>query len=91
MLWLFQHHHPVQLLEEGQQERQGNNKGERIRNGLADLYAYKAESAGQNEDERNEEHALTQQARKVARPALPTLWKVMFATTMTGCSRMARH
>ena len=32
-----------------------------------------------------------QQARKVARPALPTLWKVMLATTITGCKRTAKH
>lgn len=84
--------HPAQLLQECKQEGQGHQEGEHIRDGLADLHAEQPVGAGQDEDERDEENTpCRQQARKVARPDAPTLWKVMLATTMMGCSSMARH
>ena len=70
--------HPAQLLQKCNQEGQGHQEGEHIRDGLADLHAEQPVGAGQDEDER-------------ARPDAPTLWKVMLATTMMGCSSMARH
>ena len=83
--------HPAQLLQECKQEGQGHQEGEHIRDGLADLHAEQPVGAGQDEMSGMKNTPCRQQARKVARPDAPTLWKVMLATTMMGCSSMARH
>ena len=51
--------HFAQLVQERQQEGHRDEEGEHIRNGLSDLHAHKAVGAGQQENEWDEEHALT--------------------------------
>ena len=62
--------HPAQLVQECQQEGHRDEESEHIRNGLADLHAHKAVGAGQQENERDEEHALAAAGQEGGAPGL---------------------
>ena len=60
----------LQLPQKGQQKGQRNEEGERIRNGLAELYAHKTQHPGQYKNQRDKAHALPAAGQKGGTPGL---------------------
>lgn len=84
--------HLLQLPQKGQQKGQRDEKGERVRNGLAELHAHKSQHPGQYKNQRDKAHALPAAGQKGGTPGLAhALEGLMLVTTITGCRRMAKH
>ena len=62
--------HLLQLPQKGQQKGQRDEKGERIRNGLAELHTHKTQHPGQYKDQRDKAHALSAAGQKGGAPGL---------------------